>query len=131
MRRSGRCITPGCGPRSPRCWKVRDVHFDRGPFGELHVRYGKAANRSGPRPAWVPMLDELHLVLRGYLHDVRPVPELADFVPRPSWRAQHRGTARNRLRYLLKVEGRPEDGSSPHALRRAALPITTSAVSIR
>jgi hypothetical protein len=34
-----------------------DVHFGRGPFGKLHVRFGKGAKTSGPRPRWVPMLD--------------------------------------------------------------------------
>lgn len=27
-----------------------DLHFTRGPFGELHVRFGKGAHTSGPRP---------------------------------------------------------------------------------
>ncbi len=36
---------------------VPDVHFGRGPFGKLHVRFGKAARTSGPRPRWVPMLE--------------------------------------------------------------------------
>ena len=48
-----------------------DVHFGRGPFGKLHVRFGKGAKGSGPRPRWVPMLDGLDLVLRWYLDDVR------------------------------------------------------------
>jgi integrase/recombinase XerD len=48
-----------------------DVHFGRGPFGKLHVRFGKGAKASGPRPRWVPMLDGLDLVLRWYLDDVR------------------------------------------------------------
>jgi integrase len=41
-----------------------DVHFSRGPFGKLHVRFGKGAKTSGPRPRWVPMLDGLDLILR-------------------------------------------------------------------
>jgi hypothetical protein len=41
-----------------------DVHFNRGPFGKLRVRFGKAARTSGPRPRWVPRLDGLDLVLR-------------------------------------------------------------------
>jgi integrase len=41
---------------------VPDVHFSRGPFGKLHVRFGKAARTSGPRPRWVPMLDGMDLV---------------------------------------------------------------------
>lgn len=28
----------------------QDVHFSRGPFGKLHVRFGKGAHTSGPRP---------------------------------------------------------------------------------
>ncbi|WP_257226562.1 tyrosine-type recombinase/integrase [Rhodococcus opacus] len=36
-----------------------DVHFGRGTFGKLHVRFGKGAKGSGPRPRWVPMLDGL------------------------------------------------------------------------
>ncbi|MEU9671093.1 hypothetical protein AB0E25_37160 [Streptomyces bobili] len=43
-----------------------DVHFSRGPFGKLHVRFGKGAHTSGPRPRWVPMLDQLDLDLRGW-----------------------------------------------------------------
>jgi len=41
-----------------------DVHFGRGPFGKLHVRFGKGAKTSGPRPRWGPMLDGVDLVLR-------------------------------------------------------------------
>jgi site-specific recombinase XerD len=39
--------------------EIRDVHFNRGPFGKLHVRLGTGARGSGPRPRWVPMLDQL------------------------------------------------------------------------
>ena len=49
-----------------------DVHFGRGPFGKLHVRFGKGALTSGPRPRWVPMLDGLDLILRWYLEEIRP-----------------------------------------------------------
>ncbi len=31
-----------------------DVHFTRGPFGKLHVRFGKGAHTSGPRPRRLP-----------------------------------------------------------------------------
>jgi integrase/recombinase XerD len=61
-----------------------DVHFGRGPFGKLHVRFGKPAHTSGPRPRWVPMLDGLDLVLRWFLNDVRgrPVARIAGAVRR-------------------------------------------------
>jgi site-specific recombinase XerD len=98
-----------------------DVHFGRGPFGKLHVRFGKGAHTSGPRPRWVPMLDGLDLVLRWFLKDVRPrFPSSAVLFADESGGPMHRGTIRNRLRYLMQLEGRPTaEWFSPHALRRA------------
>ncbi|GAA3610022.1 hypothetical protein GCM10022419_113790 [Nonomuraea rosea] len=98
-----------------------DVHFNRGPFGKLHVRFGKGAHTSGPRPRWVPMLDGLDLVLRWFLNDVRGrFPDSAVLFADESGGALHRGTIRNRLRYLMQLEGRPQtEWFSPHALRRA------------
>lgn len=100
---------------------VADVHFDRGPFGKLHVRFGKGARGSGPRPRWVPMLDGLDLVLRWFLNDVRGrFPESVVLFPDESGGRLHRGTIRNRLRYLMTLEDRPAaDWFSPHAMRRA------------
>jgi integrase/recombinase XerD len=98
-----------------------DAHFSRGPFGKLHVRFGKAARTSGPRPRWVPMLDGLDLILTWFLADVRGrFPDTAVLFCDESGGQLHRGTIRNRLRALMQVEGRPEaDWFSPHALRRA------------
>jgi integrase/recombinase XerD len=101
--------------------EIPDVHFNRGPFGKLHVRFGKGARTSGPRPRWVPMLDGLELVLRWFLADVRPkFPDSSVLFADESGGALQRGTICNRLRYLLQCEGRPEtERFSPHALRRA------------
>ncbi len=98
-----------------------DVHFGRGPFGKLHVRFGKAAHTSGPRPRWVPMLDGLDLVLRWFLQDVRgKFPDSPVLFPDESGGDLHRGTIRNRLHRLMELEGRPAaEWFSPHALRRA------------
>lgn len=98
-----------------------DAHFTRGPFGKLHVRFGKGARTSGPRPRWVPMLDGLDLILRWFLDDVRGrFPDSAVLFADESGGPLHRGTIRNRLRYLMQLEGRPQsDWFSPHALRRA------------
>ena len=98
-----------------------DAHFGRGPFGKLHVRFGKGARTSGPRPRWVPMLDGLDLILRWFLDDVRGrFPESLVLFSDESGGQLHRGTIRNRLRRLMQVEGRPsEQWFSPHALRRA------------
>ncbi|MGY5014204.1 tyrosine-type recombinase/integrase [Streptomyces sp. 900105755] len=98
-----------------------DLHFSRGPFGKLHVRFGKGAHPSGPWPRWVPMLDGLDLVLRWFLEDVRPkLPDSPVLFADESGGSPHRGTIRNRLRYLMELEGRSTaDRFSPHALRRA------------
>lgn len=100
---------------------VPDVHFARGPFGKLHVRFGKAAHTSGPRPRWVPMLDSLDLVLHWFLDDVRGrFPDSPVLFADESGGRLHRGTIRNRLRRLMQLEGHPEqEWFSPHALRRA------------
>jgi integrase/recombinase XerD len=106
-----------------------DVHFSRGPFGKLHVRFGKGAKTSGPRPRWVPMLDGLDLILRWYLDEIRPRmgDGLALFCDEGGGRI-HRGTIRNRLSSLLEMEqaaaqARGERGEtarfSPHTLRHA------------
>ena len=112
-----------CGLRADEaaCLVRADLHFDRGPFGKIHVRFGKGAKGSGPRPRWVPMLDQVDLVLRWYLDDVRP--RMGDTPPLfcdEGGGPIHRGTIRNRLRHLLEVEGRPaEERFSPHSLRHA------------
>jgi len=98
-----------------------DVHFGRGPFGKLHVRFGKGARTSGPRPRWVPMLDGLDLVLRWFLDDVRgKFPESSVLFADESGGSLHPGTIRNRLRYLMELEAGPaSERFSPHGLRRA------------
>jgi len=100
---------------------VADLHFDRGPFGKIHVRYGKAAKGSGPRPRWVPMLDGLDLILKWYLADVRSrLVAGAVLFPDQSGDRLHRGSVRNRLAHLLDLEdASAAERFSPHAIRRA------------
>lgn len=98
-----------------------DLHYKRGPFGKLHVRFGKGAHTSGPRPRWVPMLDGLDTVLVWYQRDVRSrFPDSEVLFPDESGGRMHPGTVRNRLRYLITLEGldKPE-WFTPHSLRRA------------
>src|ERR1700721_3956480 len=74
-----------------------DVHFGRGPFGKLHIRFGKGAKTSGPRPRWVPMLDGLDLILRWYLDDVRGrFPDSPVLFADESGGSLHPGTVRHR-----------------------------------
>ncbi len=98
-----------------------DVHFGRGTFGKLHVRFGKGAKGSGPRPRWAPMLDGLDLVLRWYLDDVRGrFPDSPVLLCDESGGRMAAATIRNRLRHLMGAEGRPEaEWFSPHGMRRA------------
>ena len=67
------------------------------------------------------MLDQLDLILRWYLQDVRPrLPAGAAAFPDPDGGRLHRGSVRNRLAHLLELEGaEAADRFSPHALRRA------------
>ena len=101
--------------------ELADLHFGRGPFGKVHVRFGKGTHGSGPRPRWVPMLDQLDLVLRWFVDDVRPkMPSSKALFCDEGGGPIHRGTVRNRLRYLLELEGGPPEGRfSPHGLRHA------------
>lgn len=100
---------------------VTDVHLDRGPFGKLHVRFGKGTRTSGPRARWVPLLDGLDLILGWYLAEIRP-----RFGTGPALfcdeggGAIHRGTVGNRLRAALVGEQAGAEGHfSPHGLRHA------------
>jgi len=96
--------------------EIADVYFGRGPFGKLHVRFGKGARTSGPRPRWVPMLDHLDLVVRWYLEDVRPMlPDSAVLFCDQSGGAMARGTIRNRLRYLQDLEHCSPADATAHA----------------
>ncbi|MFD9244541.1 tyrosine-type recombinase/integrase [Streptomyces sp. NPDC059556] len=98
-----------------------DVHPGRGRSGKLHVRFGKAANTSGPRPRWVPMLEGLDRILAWYLADVRPLfPTSQALFCDEDGRPMKTGTVRDRLARLLDLEGAGRDERfTPHALRRA------------
>jgi integrase/recombinase XerD len=101
--------------------ELQDLHFGRGPFGKIHVRFGKGARGSGPRPRWVPMLDKLDLILRWYCADVRAgLGDTQALFCDEGGGPIHRGTIRNRLRHLLELEGGPAtERFSPHGLRHA------------
>ena len=98
-----------------------DVHFSRGPFGKLHVRFGKGAHTSGPRPRWVPMLDGLDLVLRWFLDDVRgKFPDSPVLFADESGGAMHPGHDPQPAALPDGAGGPPAaEWFSPHALRRA------------
>jgi site-specific recombinase XerD len=98
-----------------------DVHPGLGPSGKLHIRFGKAAGASGPRPRWAPMLDGLDQILTWYQSDIRPLfPDTAALFCDAHGRPLKPETVRDRLSRLLDTEGRIEgDRFTPHDLRRA------------
>jgi integrase/recombinase XerD len=67
------------------------------------------------------MLDQLDLILRWFVDDVRPrMPESKALFCDEGGGPIHRGTIRNRLRHLLELEAGPTDERfSPHGLRHA------------
>ncbi|WP_209445471.1 tyrosine-type recombinase/integrase [Streptomyces roseochromogenus] len=103
------------------CLELCDVHPELGPSGKLHVRFGKAANASGPRPRWAPMLDGLDRILAWYQSDIRPLfPDTAALFCDAHGQPLRPETVRDRLARLLDTEGRVEgDRFTPHDLRRA------------
>ena len=85
-----------------------DVHFVAGPVRQAARAVRQGRQTSGPRPRWVPMLDGLDLVLRWFSQDVRgKFPDSPVLFSDESGGDLHRGTIRNRLRYLMELEGRP------------------------
>ncbi|MFE2554354.1 tyrosine-type recombinase/integrase [Streptomyces sp. NPDC059355] len=98
-----------------------DVYPGLGPLGKLHVRFGKAANASGPRPRWAPMLEGLDRILAWYLEDVRPLfPATPALFCDEDGQALKTGTVRDRLARLLDLEGAAcDERFTPHVLRRA------------
>lgn len=49
-----------------------DLHPKKGGSGQIHIRFGKGAKGSGPRPRWVPTVDGLRELLAWYVSTVRP-----------------------------------------------------------
>lgn len=58
-----------------------DIKWDLGAFGKLHVRYGKGANRSGPRPRMVPLIDGSGATLRWFIEDIWGLLDTDDLRP--------------------------------------------------
>lgn len=48
-----------------------DVKWDLGPFGKLHVRFGKGSRGRGHKPRMVPLINGARQLLTWYVEDVR------------------------------------------------------------
>jgi integrase/recombinase XerD len=49
---------------------LTDVKWELGPFGKVHVRYGKGSCGSGPRERMVPLINGAGRTLRWFIEDV-------------------------------------------------------------
>jgi len=49
---------------------LADIKWELGPFGKLHVRYGKGARGSGPRERMVPLVNHADRTLRWFIQDL-------------------------------------------------------------
>jgi site-specific recombinase XerD len=49
---------------------LSDIKWDLGPFGKLHIRYGKGSRGSGPRERMVPLLNHAGRTLCWFIEDV-------------------------------------------------------------
>ena len=106
-----------------------DIKWDLGPFGKLHVRFGKGARGSGPRERMVPLINDAGRTLRWFIEDVWG--HFGDDHTRPRRAAvpvrapRRRGTPPGRLRRAARRAGRRghrpsadwTDKLTPHVLR--------------
>ncbi|MEW2371442.1 hypothetical protein AB0940_19075 [Streptomyces sp. NPDC006656] len=90
-----------------------DVYPQLGPSGKLHLRFGKAANTSGPRPRWAPMLEGLDRILAWHLADVRPpYPAGPALFCDDDGQALKTGTVRDRLAWMGRAVHAPRTAPS-------------------
>jgi integrase/recombinase XerD len=47
-----------------------DIKWELGPFGKLHIRYGKGSRGSGPKERMVPLVNNAGRTLRWFIEDV-------------------------------------------------------------
>lgn len=100
---------------------VKDIRFDLGEKGKIHVRYAKGSKGNGYKERLVPMLMGLDELMQWYLTNVRPL--FTDEVSGPLFLSEtkrriSRDVARNSLRRRQKDLGfTDEEIFSPHQLR--------------
>jgi len=100
---------------------VKDVRFDLGEKGKIHVRYAKGSKGNGYKERLVPLLMGLDKLMQWYLNNVRPL--FTEEASGPLFLSEtkrriSRDVARNSLRRRQKDLGFTDDEIfSPHQLR--------------
>nr|WP_235616191.1 site-specific integrase [Lysinibacillus parviboronicapiens] len=110
---------------------VKDIRFDLGEKGKIHVRYGKGSNGMGYKKRWVPMMNDLDGLLKWYLETIRSL--FTEVIEGPMFLNESKNriskdAVRNNLRRRQKNVGILESEQfSPHQLRHAFATIQTEA----
>jgi site-specific recombinase XerD len=103
-----------------------DLHFEHGPLGKIHVRFGKGARGSGPRERLVPMLGAARPLLTWWVREVRG--EFTDDfeLPRAVVFPSERGGPTNKEAFRVAIKQAaarhlrgPVRVLTPHVLRHA------------
>ena len=102
-----------------------DIRFDLGEAGKIHVRFGKGSRGTGYKPRWVPMLNDVDVLLKWYIEEILPgfIKENMDtsalFLSENGQRVS-RDTMRANLKRRQKIIGIPKEQLfSAHQLRHA------------
>ncbi|PKU52175.1 tyrosine-type recombinase/integrase [Lysinibacillus fusiformis] len=104
---------------------INDLRFDLGESGKIHVRFGKGSRGTGYKTRWVPMLNDVDVLLKWYLDEILPdfkkenMNKVAVFLSENGQRVS-RNTMRANLKRRQRNIGVPEEELfSAHQLRHA------------
>lgn len=121
-------LTAEVGLRAAECCGLTldDLHFDHGPLGKIHIRFGKGSRGSGPRERLVPMLGDARTLLVWWVSEVRGEFDDDFELPRaPLFPSERGGAADGEAFRLALVQAAqahlqgPVRVLTPHVLRHA------------
>lgn len=102
---------------------VKDCRFDLGEKGKFHVRFGKGSKGSGSKRRWVPMLDDVDILIKWYLDKIRPIftveTEGALFLSESGIRLNKNTARKNLARRQERMGFTKDEIFSPHQLRHS------------
>ncbi|MFJ7950129.1 tyrosine-type recombinase/integrase [Lysinibacillus sp. NPDC096418] len=103
-----------------------DLRFDLGnERGKIHVRFGKGSRGTGYKPRWIPMLNDVDLLLKWYLEEILPrfnkenMDNAALFLSENGQRVSRDTMRANLTRRQMKIGIPKEEIFSAHQLRHA------------
>ena len=102
-----------------------DIRFDLGEKGKIHVRFGKGSRGTGYKPRWVPMLNNVELLIKWYIEEILPffekgaINKTALFLSECGDRVSRDTMRSNLIRRQKKIGIPNEEIFSAHQLRHA------------